>query len=58
MLEIKLGRMRNNTALQTERQGTQLNGLKLSFQDWCRLVILKNTANSTDANIIIGEVCL
>jgi hypothetical protein len=33
MLEIKLGRMRNNTALQTERQGTQLNGLKLSFQD-------------------------
>lgn len=37
----------------TERQGTQLNGLKLRPKDLSKLVILKNTAKNTEAIIII-----
>lgn len=41
------------TADHTERQGTQLNGLKLRPKDLSKLVILKNTAKNTEAIIII-----
>lgn len=47
------GIMNKTTADQTERQGTQLNGLKLRPKDLSKLVILKNTAKKTDAIIII-----
>lgn len=47
------GIINKTTADHTERQGTQLKGLKLRPKDLSKLVILKNTAKNTEAIIII-----